>query len=302
MEAILRHTCTLCGGCCQGFAVPLHDEGERQNVMQAALRLGVEDPIDGATIRRTEGRCVFLAEDDRCQIHAALGPDAKPVPCRQFPLVAIHAEDGLRIQVDPGSYGAWRSWHRGEPLPDTRIVATRPPCPGGLIGAETALIAECQGSLDDFVGALVRQPAGAGSGFQRRAAQHLAGMDLRPFLEQPGIGRRLRGALRPLVEAAPGWKHGPPETVVDPELDTWMVESIRRMLWLRLLPEIPRPPVAALLLSLGGLAARWVPASREVRADVWSGWLRGLRFSPMWRAVAGDTARRATLLGSPGRP
>lgn len=55
------------------------------------------DPIvrDGgeARLRQVDGACVFLETDGRCAVHAQLGHDAKPVPCRRFPFVVMaHGE------------------------------------------------------------------------------------------------------------------------------------------------------------------------------------------------------------------
>ena len=44
---------------------------------------GAGDPF---RIRMVDGRCFFLAEDNRCRIHTELGYEAKPEGCKAFPL------------------------------------------------------------------------------------------------------------------------------------------------------------------------------------------------------------------------
>jgi lysine-N-methylase len=50
-------------------------------------------------VTMVEGRCAYLARDDRCELHAAGGPGAKPLGCRQFP--AVLTDDGEAIRVAP---------------------------------------------------------------------------------------------------------------------------------------------------------------------------------------------------------
>jgi hypothetical protein len=285
--------------------VPLFDPSELAGVLRAGAALGIPDAADGPAIRRVDGNCVFLANDNKCQIHTALGADAKPTPCRQFPLVALRAEDGLRVQVDPGSYGAWTSWKAGSPLPSSHLVATRTPAPGGRVDEEQRLLSAWSrgSSVDERIRTLIAPPGGGpGSAWEMRVAAHLAGIDLRTWIHRDGTGRKLRRALGPLVDQAPTWAAGPPPALVEPELDPWFAESMRRMIWLRLLPDLPSPAVAGLLLAVGATAVRWVDGGKQVQADVWTAWLRALRFEPVWKTIAQDGPTLAWLAGFAPRP
>lgn len=46
-----------------------------------------------------DGRCAYLGADDRCGLHGAGGPEAKPLGCRLYP--AAFVDDGQAIRVGP---------------------------------------------------------------------------------------------------------------------------------------------------------------------------------------------------------
>jgi lysine-N-methylase len=54
-------------------------------------------PTGGAAVAYRDGRCAYLGPDDRCAIHAAGGPLAKPLGCRTFP--ASFLDDGETVRV-----------------------------------------------------------------------------------------------------------------------------------------------------------------------------------------------------------
>lgn len=312
VNAVLRHQCTGCGGCCQGVRIPVYNDQERAKVLRAAERLDIAEPIDGQALRMSQGRCVFLATDNSCRIHAELGADHKPIPCRQFPLVALRADDAggeVRIGVDPASYGAWRSWREGAPLPDGPVVATSGGAPGGQVQVEHQLVAMCedpQASVPGLLAVLTREPADRGSlpaGFAARWASHLSSVDFGPFTAHHALGPRLRRALQPIVNAAPAWATEPPPwpaSLAQADHD-WAIEAVRRVLYLRLLPTIPNVSAAALLLLGGVVAAAWTDPRPAAFHDMLTGWLRALRFNAFWSLVAGDK-ETMVWLGTGQRP
>lgn len=304
--SILRHVCTACGGCCQGVRVPVYDR-DRQAILDAGKALDVPDPIDGGALRMVDGQCVFLGSDRHCRIHATLGSEAKPTPCRQFPIIAVHTPEGVRVGVDPASYGAWRTWQEGDPVPEGPVVATRTPPPGGQLAVEQHLVAmaeDPQATLTGLLAVLVREPVDRGvvpPQFATRWLTRLQDIDLQGFLAHQNVGPALRAALTPLAEAVPLWTTPPPMPELDPELHAWAVEAFRRSLFLRLTPGIPNVSAAA-LLHLGGLVAgAWVDPSPEAYARFVTGWLRALRFDAFWQRLAKD---KDTLvwLGTGSRP
>src|SRR5690606_28104623 len=68
-----------------------------------------------------DGRCVFLTEDRRCRVHAALGPDAKPDFCREFPFQLVEEPRGLVAVVRASCLGFGHTFRDG-PFVDGRDV------------------------------------------------------------------------------------------------------------------------------------------------------------------------------------
>ena len=103
-----RYTCTGCGECCGGWSVPLlPGEADRFRAQAAALvpaeRLGRavgKARRGGATVETLAGpgsRCVALADDRRCGVHAAYGAAAKPLGCRLFPFTFVATPADVRV-------------------------------------------------------------------------------------------------------------------------------------------------------------------------------------------------------------
>ena len=105
-----RFGCQGSGACCHGYAFgPLTDADVAglDSLELAAAFPHVAPPYveahdGGRYLRRDGDRCVFLAEDRRCGLHAAFGADAKPGFCRLFPLDAFGTIEGIRV-VDRGT-------------------------------------------------------------------------------------------------------------------------------------------------------------------------------------------------------
>lgn len=92
-----NYTCAACGACCRrGFEIWVP---ETEKARLAETDWAAQDPaLAGAPLfRRTPrgyridldacGACRFLAPDNRCRMHAALGFERKPLTCKQFPMV-----------------------------------------------------------------------------------------------------------------------------------------------------------------------------------------------------------------------
>jgi Fe-S-cluster containining protein len=59
-----------------------------------------EDHDDYMLNTAADGGCVFLMSDQRCSVHAQLGPSAKPDGCRRFPLGLVATPLGGRITTE----------------------------------------------------------------------------------------------------------------------------------------------------------------------------------------------------------
>lgn len=105
-----RFGCQGSGGCCQGYSFgPLADDDvamlDRLDLAAAFPALAppyLEDREDAPYLRTVDGRCVFLAGDRRCGLHAAFGAEAKPGFCRLYPIEGFATVDGVRV-VDRGT-------------------------------------------------------------------------------------------------------------------------------------------------------------------------------------------------------
>ncbi len=105
-----RFGCQGSGGCCQGYAFgPLADaDVARLDQLDLAAAFPhlqppyVETHPAGSYLRRDGDRCIFLAGDQRCGLHAAFGADAKPGFCRLYPLDSFATIEGIRV-VDRGT-------------------------------------------------------------------------------------------------------------------------------------------------------------------------------------------------------
>ncbi len=121
-----RFACQGSGGCCSGYAFgPLSDaDVARLESLDLAVAFPdlalpyVEHDDRGRFLRRDGHRCIFLAGDRRCGLHAAFGADAKPGFCRQYPLESFATLEGLRVN-DRGTCASFATSARtGLPLAD----------------------------------------------------------------------------------------------------------------------------------------------------------------------------------------
>jgi len=98
-----RYTCFGDGLCC----TDIHGIGPLTKKEVAEMRridrksAGWNDDHDDYMLNTAaDGGCVFLMSDQRCSVHAQLGPEAKPDGCRRFPLGLVATPVGGRITTD----------------------------------------------------------------------------------------------------------------------------------------------------------------------------------------------------------
>lgn len=299
----LRHACLSCGGSCQGAHVRLVGD-EEERIRRLAPGLGVADPIDAGKLRKEGGRCVFLGADELCEIHRKHGAEAKPAVCRQYPVIALRAGDGLRVGLDPGCYTAIRTWRDGPRVEDGRLIATPAEIPADQVGWEERIVDLC-GQEDASLALLARAlsgeaPDGPGalpSRFASRVVQRMREAPLPPLLELPDTAPMTRLSLGPVLAAARTWdpERPPPWPVLDAEREAWAVDAIRRMIWLRLAVSIPVVTGVALLMVVGAVACAWAsPEPRRFGASL-AAWSRGIRAPAFWRALTPDAEHMSWL-------
>ena len=135
----LRHICHASGGCCQGNIAMLKKEEENRVHIQSQA-LSIQNPIQKGAIRKVDGQCVFLNPDQLCSIHAKFGEKQKPTVCQQFPFVAIHTEEEIRVGIDPGCLSAWKTWKDGPNVQPSSLVSTKNPIPQTTRAREQELL------------------------------------------------------------------------------------------------------------------------------------------------------------------
>lgn len=294
----LRHVCHASGNCCFGWRVRLVDDDEVERITRFGAEFGIPDPVDEGALR-FEGGCVFLDHSDRlCRIHKLHGSEAKPRTCRQFPLRVTQTEEGVRIGIDPGCTSSWQSWRDGpelaaEPLspPQERVLDPKDPSDAGAAHMERALIglASQPGmTFARFVGTFTGDPSRVPdlpAGFAGRVAARLKAMRFERFLAHPMIGPGMKDPLLPVADkiatldadAPPPWVG-----VLDAERDAFVLDMIRRQLFLRLGDPTLPPQGQALVMAAGVLACAWTDATPERFGPAVSSWARVMRMKAVW--------------------
>jgi hypothetical protein len=105
--------------------------------------LPADAPADYSPLIATiHGRCVFHNPVERCAIHAALGHDALPMACRQFPRSSVTDPRGVSITLShycPTAAEMLESAANAANDGDIRIDATGFPVAGEYVGLDARL-------------------------------------------------------------------------------------------------------------------------------------------------------------------
>lgn len=134
-----RYVCGRSGACCTS-SWPIPIESDRLQRLRAATATGRLRPADtdapfrktadGHVLGVTRGRCVFLdpagvsgGGGTTCRIHRALGHDALPLACQQFPRVSVRDPRGVSVTLSHYCPTAARQLTSEAPL----AISTAPP-------------------------------------------------------------------------------------------------------------------------------------------------------------------------------
>lgn len=197
------YRCGRTGACCTSNW-PIAIEADRLARLRAAIATGAlrapavpshgwlapaDQPVDGppgaeipAILATSAGRCVFLDSqgEHRCRIHSALGHEALPLACRQFPRVCLHDPRGVSIALS--AYCPTAAALLSTPGPVT-IVEAPPAFPEG--GEYVGLDARAGWSPILRPGVLMDWPSWWE--FERRAVDFIANIAGSPEAAMAGI-------------------------------------------------------------------------------------------------------------------
>ncbi|MBW1877489.1 MAG: YkgJ family cysteine cluster protein [Deltaproteobacteria bacterium] len=300
-----RHVCKACGGSCQGNIVRLLDDAEEARIREAAETLGVEDAIADGHLRMEGGKCVFLAADNLCDIHRALGATTKPVVCQQYPMIAVRVEDKLRVGLDPGCYTSIQTWRDGPLVPESKLVASKVTLPEDQCPVEEGLLDLC--SIEGVTVARVvtaltgEQPpedsAGLPPAFAKRLVIRLQAAALQPLLDLPDTAPLIRHTLTPVVSAIAEWNPEDPPSwpALGPEEEAYAIGAMRRMLYLRLAHGIPIVTGVALIAVVGVITCAWATRDPHTFGAALAAWCRAMRAPAFWREITPDPVRMTWL-------
>lgn len=132
LPLVERWSCHQCGVCCRGSLVRLSDEDVarlksqnwREHPEYRGASVMVQESWLGGGYRlaqREDGRCVFLMEDGLCRIHKEFGFDAKPLPCRMFPLQIVPRDNAAYVTIRRACPSA--ALDKGSPVTEQMTLA-----------------------------------------------------------------------------------------------------------------------------------------------------------------------------------
>lgn len=276
----LRHACTRCGGSCQGVQVRLASDDERQRVQEQAVTLGVIDPIVDSGLRQDGGRCVFQGDDDLCRIHSRWGLFAKPLVCRQYPLVATRVGDDTRVGVDPGCFTHATTWQTGPETAVASLIVRPSALPSAIEPLEMQVLAALAANpspaavLSVLIGSTTPWPAA----FWSRWIRALQAVALHELLRDTATSPALRDSLLPMADALAALTEPPSEPNISDASAAFAVDATERMVWLRLCSALPNPIAVAVLTLAGTVTAACVHPGDDARfGQAVAGWCRALR-------------------------
>ena len=299
----LHHKCAACGGSCQGAIVSLLGDAEIQRITVHGQALGIAEPVVDGRIRQEAGQCVFLSGESLCQIHAHYGPDQKPQLCRQFPIVAIRAEDGVRIGVDPACYHSWSGWETGPEVQAESGVVGRVQRSDSEVALEKHLVHFCESGAASIASVghwLCGSRPGATESFPEGLAgriwDHLLVLDLRAVMADSTYPVAIHESIEPLllglgefqtIEVV-GWLQSPESE--------WALETLRRFLYLRLYSGIPSVAAATLMALVGIVGCMGAGLQGPTFGKALASWVRLLRYPDFCKRLFPDAQSMKVLV------
>lgn len=268
----LRHICHASGGCCQGNIAMLKKE-EEVRVRIQAQHLQIQDPIQEGALKKSNGRCVFLNQEKLCSIHAQFGEREKPTVCKQFPFVAIHTEEEIRVGIDPGCLSAWKTWKNGPETQPSSLISTKHPISHMKRHREQELL-DLLAKEDTSIIQALKAITGKPHIFIKRWREHISSIPLKEVLKRQGTAPIFQKHLCGIAQLT---KKTSSTIDLSKEQEEWVLESTQRMLYLRFLSKDLTPHATALLVLGGAVASAWVDPNPISFGPTFAAWNRAIR-------------------------
>ena len=299
----LHHQCEGCGGSCQGAVVELLDEAEAQRIEQISRALSIDGAVLDGRLRQIDGTCVFLSADQGCRIHRNFGFEQKPQLCKQFPLVALRAEDGVRLGVDPACYHSWKGWESGPEIQSSHLVLGRVERSERDVALERQLVHFCESGAASIAslahwlcGSRPSDHVGDPPGFTNRIWSELSTAPWGEIVQRPGLPSAMLAAFKPVIERLE--QGGDPVNLsLQPSREMeWALEAVRRFLYLRLYAGIPTVAEATLWVLMGIVACNGAGLTGVAFGRALAGWFRILRYPSIRNALIPDKNSLSNLV------
>ena len=104
-----RFECTACGKCCRGawnigvdevaYANIKSSTSHKRKEKQGYVPLVVAEDGQASVGRKKDGGCVFLDDNNLCDVHGELGLEKKPLVCQSYPNLLTNTPDGYFVSL-----------------------------------------------------------------------------------------------------------------------------------------------------------------------------------------------------------
>ena len=291
-------------GSCQGARVRLIDLEELNRVNTMGTAMGYSKVVEDGKIVHVDGRCIFLQRDARCRIHSTYGWDAKPQVCKQFPLVATRVDGDLRIGVDPACFSSMRRVITGHELDLERVVVGRVSVSDNEAQLERHLVHFCESGLATPASICFwicgMRPDEANndvpSHLMANVWRYLRQSEQRALLVDSSLPEAVITTLNPLAVALDQFSHPPRPPRFSKEEAEWSIESLRRILFLRLYYGGRGVALTCMASMIGSLLAASVGIRGQSFGQVLAAWVRLMRYPMFWEILFPDADTLSMLV------
>ena len=194
-----------------------------------------------------------------------------------------------------------KTWKTGPLVPAGALVSSRSGFPDAVVRMEAQVLGllDVQDSVGGALCALTSASSSWPDAFLGRWFVALRGIGLHDLLADPDTSPSLTNSLGGLASALRGELPASGPIVLSAQADAFALDAAQRMVWLRLVTQIPAPAVTALLTLAGAVSCAWAhPNDDAAFGQAFAGWVRAIRSpSVLGRLLPTPTALRDLIEG-----